>query len=282
MPRSNPFYFSEAPQAAWAFNGFNPSLGEIGKRKVTLSAEKTDALEALKGLLKSANASYIIGGEVDKGGTVTFNFQDVPLEEALGAVAEAGGLHYHVRGNVIVLQGRGTSSYAPAAFSIPSGGVPILKEMPYVGDLFRTPPHPEVHILQKDGVEQGRLYRQDGKDFVFTTPKPESSSQRRPGVKAGIAPSTPYAEGQYPLFLGDRADFRLRKFTVRELFKKFGLRANAKDDYLVWDEDSDKRGKLPKGIHRISGDADSHDLHVEGDPDALNRFRDEAHRAQGD
>ena len=122
------------PQIApFAVHQPNVDLGEVGKRRVTLNREDANPREAILDLLKQTDANYVIRG-VDEGVvrekradpaspggsptgsdlenrrdslfgrlSVSFHFNNVTLEEALGAVAEAAGLQYTVRGNIILL-----------------------------------------------------------------------------------------------------------------------------------------------------------------------------------
>jgi hypothetical protein len=84
-----------------------PSLGEIGKKPVTLEIDRTDVSEAIMNLLEAAGASYVLGGDMPTGRRVTARFKNVPLQDALDALAEAAGMSYTLRGNVIVLRPAG-------------------------------------------------------------------------------------------------------------------------------------------------------------------------------
>ena len=83
------------------------SLGEIGKKPVTLEVDRTEVSEAIMNLLEAAGASYVLGGDVPSGRRITARFKNVPLQDALDALAEAAGMYYTLKGNVIVLRPAG-------------------------------------------------------------------------------------------------------------------------------------------------------------------------------
>lgn len=85
----------------------HPSLGEIGKKPVALEIDRTDASEAIMNLLEAAGVSYVVGGDIPTGRRITARFRNVPLQDALDALAEAAGLSYSLKGNVIVLRATG-------------------------------------------------------------------------------------------------------------------------------------------------------------------------------
>lgn len=137
-----------------------PSLGEIGKKPVSLDVTRTEAAEAVLNLLSAAGASYVIGGDVPTGRKVTAKLKNVPLEEALDALAEAAGLTYEIKGRVIILRPVGmvvgfglplttlkppTPPRAPSTKDVPQMRAPSPPMPP-------VPPKPET----KAGVEKSK------------------------------------------------------------------------------------------------------------------------------
>lgn len=100
-----------------------PNLGEIGKKPVSLDVTRTEAAEAVLNLLSAAGASYVIGRDVPTGRKVTAKLKNVPLEEALEALAEAAGLTYTIRGRVIILRPAGV-------VSLPMAEIPPIQLQP--------------------------------------------------------------------------------------------------------------------------------------------------------
>ncbi|MGQ9525915.1 MAG: secretin and TonB N-terminal domain-containing protein [Armatimonadota bacterium] len=104
-----------------------PQLGEIGKKLVSLDVSRTEAAEAILNLLSAAGANYVIGGEVPTGRKVSAKLKNVPLQEALDALAEAAGLTYTLSGRVIILRPQRLSGMPPLLQiqpPAPPGGVP--------------------------------------------------------------------------------------------------------------------------------------------------------------
>jgi type II secretory pathway component GspD/PulD (secretin) len=80
-----------------------PSIGEAGRRKVTMDLTNVEVGRALQALSDSG-ASYVIEGDIPSDRRVTLHLKDVPLDDAVAAVADAAGLAYSVRGNVVVFR----------------------------------------------------------------------------------------------------------------------------------------------------------------------------------
>jgi len=123
-----------------------PDLGEIGKRPVSLDVTRTEAAEAILNLLSAAGANYVIGGDVPTGRKVTAKLKNVPLEEALDALAEAAGLTFGIRGRIIILRPAGWVGVGPpyVALEVPKPPQPpAVRPQPPKAPAPPSPPKPE-------------------------------------------------------------------------------------------------------------------------------------------
>ncbi|MGC8835084.1 MAG: secretin N-terminal domain-containing protein, partial [Armatimonadota bacterium] len=131
-----------------------PSLGEIGKKPVTLEIDRTDASEAIMNLLEAVGASYVVGGDIPAGRRITARFRNVPLQDALDALAEAAGLSYSLKGNVIVLRATGFLSVTttpPLGIGPPMSLPPTPPAKP---KLNQPKPQPQTKPQSKPGAGQ--------------------------------------------------------------------------------------------------------------------------------
>ncbi|MBW3623102.1 MAG: hypothetical protein KY468_06780 [Armatimonadetes bacterium] len=95
-------------------------LGAVGQQKISLETDRTEPWDAILNLLRSSGVNYVIGGEALGGRKITARFRDVPLEEALDALADAAGLNYKLQRGIIIL----TASEPMALYSLRTSTAP--------------------------------------------------------------------------------------------------------------------------------------------------------------
>ncbi len=70
----------------------------------TMSAVDAPLVKVLYAIAKDAGLNLVVSPEVNLNRTITANFEDVPLENALEIIMDMTGLHYEVRGNVLYVK----------------------------------------------------------------------------------------------------------------------------------------------------------------------------------
>lgn len=163
------------PGAAASEVRFNRQLGPLGKQPVSLQTDRADPWDAILNLLRNAGVNYVIGGEAMGGRKITARFQDVPLEEALDALADAAGLNYTTRRGIIIL-----SASEPRALPVYS---------PFGGSTGRYPNLPGVPSATVLTAPPAEVRAREFAPPAAATPKPPPLEETPP-PPAAVTPST--------------------------------------------------------------------------------------------
>jgi hypothetical protein len=235
----------------------------VGRRKVTFHRDAVDAMEALTGLLKAANASYVIGEGAQRGRKVSVHFNDTPLEDGLGAVAEAAGLTYHLRGNVIIF----SQNPASVFFSSRPGdvfptAVPVFKtDNRFNGGkgAFAFPGSDSTAFkIYTDGVPGLKGSKEP---FLLNGPDLKVYTDRGVLLKPGVENRNTVRK---------RVRIQLQNVTVGNALKRMKkfARAEGKGQGVWIDRESETTAR---GV-QVDGDPSGRTLDIEGEPGAVDAF----------
>jgi hypothetical protein len=261
-----------------------PDLGDLGRRAVTFRSEKGDAAQVVQDLLKKAGASYVIAGDIAKGRPITCNFNNTPLQDALGAIMDAAGLDYRVRDNILILTPR---MAFPQAFAQPNSFQFAPGTTPWKSDSLRLyqpnapvpPGGPRTRALPTPAnpFQPGEGKRNESPGMKGRPVAPEDFV---PKPRSGLSPGDPAADSgiSYGPDDGEFTHLALRMsppMTMEKLFHRLDLPAQLKaydPGLLSWDVSEDPKGRMPDGLLRLEGRASGGELLAEGTPDALRAF----------